>query len=75
MDAIRQMRDELKTFMLAGHETSAAMMTWAMYEMMGSEQLMKEVRDLSLLYVQTMIVSLGYFISLTFLQHLYYPTL
>ena len=56
LDAIRQMRDELKTFMLAGHETSAAMMTWAMYEMMGSEQLMKEVRNVSLIFVQTMIV-------------------
>jgi cytochrome P450 len=30
---IRQVRDEMKTFMLAGHETSAAMMTWTLYEL------------------------------------------
>jgi cytochrome P450 len=40
---IRQIRDEMKTFLLAGHETSAAMMTWAFYEMMNSDTLMKEV--------------------------------
>lgn len=38
-----QFRDEMKTFMLAGHETSAAMMTWALYELMGDETLMKQV--------------------------------
>jgi cytochrome P450 len=41
--AIRQIRDEFKTFMLAGHETSASMMTWALYEMMGNDTIMKEV--------------------------------
>jgi cytochrome P450 len=30
---VHQIRDELKTFMLAGHETSAAMMTWSIYEL------------------------------------------
>lgn len=30
---MRQLRDEIKTFMLAGHETSAAMMTWATFEL------------------------------------------
>jgi len=32
---VEQFRDEMKTFMLAGHETSAAMMTWAFYELFG----------------------------------------
>lgn len=30
---VLQLRDEMKTFLLAGHETSAAMMTWATYEL------------------------------------------
>lgn len=41
--AAKQFRDEMKTFMLAGHETSAAMMSWALYELVGDEELMKEV--------------------------------
>ena len=41
--ALNQIRDEFKTFMLAGHETSASMMTWALFEMMAKPSLMKEV--------------------------------
>ena len=41
--AAEQFRDEMKTFMLAGHETSAAMMSWALYELIGDKELMKEV--------------------------------
>lgn len=41
--ALKQIRDEFKTFMLAGHETSAAMMTWALYEVMANPALMKEL--------------------------------
>lgn len=41
--AVRQFRDEMKTFMLAGHETSAAMMTWTLYELMGNSKLMQQV--------------------------------
>lgn len=40
---VRQWRDEMKTFMLAGHETSAAMMTWAVYELLGNPLLMQRV--------------------------------
>ena len=29
----RQMCDEIKTFLLAGHETSAAMLIWTMWEL------------------------------------------
>ncbi len=32
-EACRQIRDEIKTFILAGHETSASMLTWALYEL------------------------------------------
>ena len=31
--AVEQVRDEVKTFILAGHETSASMLTWALYEL------------------------------------------
>jgi len=31
---VRQLRDEMKTFILAGHETSASMMTWAFMEVL-----------------------------------------
>jgi len=30
---VKQIRDELKTFVLAGHETSASMLAWTLYEM------------------------------------------
>lgn len=40
---IRQLRDEFKTFMLAGHETSAAMMTWVFFELMKKDDIKKEV--------------------------------
>jgi cytochrome P450 len=43
--AVRQFRDEMKTFMLAGHETSAAMMSWTLYELMGNSELMQRVAD------------------------------
>jgi beta-ring hydroxylase len=35
--AIEQVRDEVKTFILAGHETSASMLTWALYELSRSQ--------------------------------------
>jgi cytochrome P450 len=43
--AVIQFRDEMKTFMLAGHETSAAMMTWTLYELMGNSELMQRVAE------------------------------
>lgn len=32
-EAIDQVRDEIKTFVLAGHETSASMLAWTLYEL------------------------------------------
>eukprot|EP01033_Poteriospumella_lacustris_P009179 gene9179-6605_t len=32
-DTIKQFRDEIKTFVLAGHETSASMLAWALFEL------------------------------------------
>lgn len=32
-DAVEQVRDEIKTFILAGHETSASMLSWSLYEL------------------------------------------
>lgn len=43
-EAVRQIRDEMKTFMLAGHETSAAMMTWALFELLQNNELCHAVR-------------------------------
>lgn len=43
MEAATQFRDEMKTFMLAGHETSAAMMAWSLYELIGDNDLMGQV--------------------------------
>ena len=33
LDALEQVRGEVKTFILAGHETSASMLTWALFEL------------------------------------------
>jgi cytochrome P450 len=32
-EVVQQIRDEVKTFILAGHETSASMLAWALYEL------------------------------------------
>ncbi len=40
---LHQFRDEMKTFLLAGHETSAAMMTWTVIELLVNPQLLEQV--------------------------------
>ncbi len=35
---------EIKTFLLAGHETSAAMLTWSVYELSQAADMQKKVR-------------------------------
>jgi cytochrome P450 len=41
---VRQVRDEMKTFMLAGHETSAAAMTWTLYEVLQQPDVLSSIR-------------------------------
>jgi cytochrome P450 len=43
-ETIRQVRDEVKTFILAGHETSASMLTWSLYELTLNAEYMARVR-------------------------------
>ena len=43
--AVRQIRDEFKTFMLAGHETSAAMMSWTLYELLQNREIWDDVGE------------------------------
>ena len=43
-ESIRQIRDEIKTFILAGHETSASMLTWSLYELSQNQNCLEKVR-------------------------------
>ena len=45
--AIHQVRDEVKTFILAGHETSASMLAWALYEVSCNETLLERMHTLT----------------------------
>ncbi|ORC85657.1 cytochrome P450 [Trypanosoma theileri] len=47
MDAkmILQLRDDVKTILLAGHETSAALLTWATYEMICHPEVREKVLE------------------------------
>lgn len=44
-DACNQVRDEVKTFILAGHETSASMLTWSLYELTLNPEYMRRLRE------------------------------
>ena len=52
---LRELRDEMKSFVLAGHETSASMLTWSMYELSLNNdilnKLLKEGRYADALFV------------------------
>lgn len=43
-EIIKQIRDEVKTFILAGHETSASMLTWALLELVKNPKCLEHVR-------------------------------
>lgn len=49
---VLQLRDEIKTFILAGHETSAAMMTWVIYEYTQDSQCRKTATDEALYVIR-----------------------
>lgn len=40
-----QLRDDLMTMLIAGHETTAAVLTWAVFELSQKPELMKKVRQ------------------------------
>eukprot|EP00055_Hartaetosiga_balthica_P014591 m.80731 g.80731 ORF g.80731 m.80731 type:complete len:553 (+) comp8633_c0_seq1:75-1733(+) len=42
---VLQLRDEVKTFILAGHETSASMMTWIMFQLSTNPDVKKKLLD------------------------------
>ena len=42
-DVLIQLRDEIKTFLFAGHETSSAMMTWTMFELNKNPKYLEKV--------------------------------
>lgn len=42
---IMQLRDQIKTFIFAGHETSSMMLTWALFELTQNPECMKKVRE------------------------------
>jgi len=42
---IAQVRDEVKTFILAGHETSASMLAWTLYELSMNPKLLATLRE------------------------------
>jgi len=44
-DVVLQTRDEIKTFIFAGHETSSMMLSWALYELFCNPDCMQKVLD------------------------------
>ena len=43
--SLQQVCDEVKTFILAGHETSASMLTWSLYELSQNQTLRDKLRQ------------------------------
>uniref|UniRef100_A0A6V2CV31 Cytochrome P450 n=1 Tax=Ditylum brightwellii TaxID=49249 RepID=A0A6V2CV31_9STRA len=41
----KQLRDDLMTMLIAGHETTAAVLTWALFELSKNQEIMKKARD------------------------------
>eukprot|EP00729_Bicosta_minor_P000691 gene691-20261_t len=43
--SVKQLRDEIKTFLLAGHETSASMLTWSLFELSQNKETLQKTVD------------------------------
>eukprot|EP00554_Chaetoceros_debilis_P007788 CAMPEP_0194078408 /NCGR_PEP_ID=MMETSP0149-20130528/4818_1 /TAXON_ID=122233 /ORGANISM="Chaetoceros debilis, Strain MM31A-1" /LENGTH=607 /DNA_ID=CAMNT_0038759675 /DNA_START=6 /DNA_END=1829 /DNA_ORIENTATION=+ len=41
----KQLRDDLMTMLIAGHETTAAVLTWSVFELLKNPECMKEAQD------------------------------
>ena len=41
----KQLRDDLMTMLIAGHETTAAVLTWALFELVRNPECMKKIQD------------------------------
>lgn len=41
----KQLRDDLKAMLIAGHETTAAVLTWALFELLRNPECMKEAQE------------------------------
>ena len=41
----KQLRDDLMTMLIAGHETTAAVLTWALFELVRNPSIMKEAQE------------------------------
>jgi cytochrome P450 family 97 subfamily B polypeptide 3 len=41
----KQLRDDLMTMLIAGHETTAAVLTWALFELARNPEIMKQAQD------------------------------
>jgi len=41
----KQLRDDLMTMLIAGHETTAAVLTWSLFELLRNPECMKEAQD------------------------------
>lgn len=62
---VKQIRDEIKTFVLAGHETSASMLTWSLYELsVHPEYLEKVLSEAKTVYTAGHCNSAGHVLSL-----------